>query len=219
MVFKKRKVNKVQNVGPHFRENLFEDARLKAWKFLNFLSSQVEEGMTEKDLQEVCEAEMQRTSIEKWWHPIKIRFSQNTTKSFREPSLEGIRIQEGDLFFIDLGPVFFNHEADVGQTFCLGDPDFKNPAEEVFHELKVLWEQQGLKGTELYERACDLAKERGLIFNLKMGGHRLSDFPHALHHKGQLKDFDTTPQKKRWILEVHLIDEDQKEGYFFEDLL
>lgn len=167
----------------------------------------------------ICEDLKDKAAVEKWWHPVKIRFSKNTVKSFREPSQENITIEKGDPFFLDLGPVFSGHEADVGQTFLLGEPNFKNPAEEVFYELRSLWENENLKGTELYQKACHLAKERGLIFNLKMGGHRLSDFPHALHHKGQLKDFDTTLLKKRWVLEVHLIKEDHSMGYFFEDLL
>lgn len=202
-------------VGPQFNEKLFDQARQKGWELLHTLSSQVTEGMTESELLNLSK----KHSVEKWWHPTKIRFGMNTQRSFREPSEEGIKIKNGDLFFLDLGPVFEGHEADVGQTFRLGDPNFKNPAEEVFHELKILWVKDSLQGVALYEAACELAEKRGLLFNLKMGGHRLGDFPHALHHKGSLKDFEQVPQKERWILEVHLIERDHSMGYFFEDLL
>ncbi len=209
----------IEAVGENFHSTSFEKARTKAWSLLKALAKTAEEGISEEDLKSLTEYKAKALGLEKWWHPIKIRFGVNTSKSFREPSRPDVTLKKEDLFFLDLGPVFDAHEADVGQTFKLNDENFKNPAEEVFHELKELWFHQGLSGEALYQEACNKANERGLLFNLKMAGHRLSDFPHALHHKGSLKDFEAHPAPQRWILEVHLLEKDHSGGYFFEDIL
>lgn len=209
----------MEDVGPNFQSELFQSARKEAWDLLHQLQSFAQPGQQEKVLKEKCEDLAQSLGLEKWWHPIKVRFGKNTLKSFRDSSDESITLKEGDIFFFDIGPVFKEHEADVGQSFQLGNPSFKNPAEEVFEALKKYWSEDQLSGEALYNKACDLAKAKGLTFNLKMGGHRLSEFPHALHHKGALKDFSEAPTPERWILEVHLLDTKMERGYFFEDLL
>ncbi|MCF8060556.1 MAG: aminopeptidase P family protein [Bacteriovoracaceae bacterium] len=207
----------METIGHSFNPNLFEKARLEAWELINKVASKVEIGMSEGDLLKVLEYDSQH--VERWWHPTKIRFHQNTICSFRDTSTPNIKLEKDNLFFLDIGPVFYDHEADVGQTFKLGDPSFKNPAQELFSELKQYWMNEGLSGKALYELACEIAERKNLIFNLKMAGHRLSEFPHALHHKGPLKDWSETISSKRWVLEVHLLEKDQSLGYFFEDLL
>jgi hypothetical protein len=209
----------METIGPSFDILLFDKARLMAWELLEKVTSKVEEGMGEEDLLQVLKAESSSYEVERWWHPIKIRFDRNTTCSFKDLSLPNIKIEKNHLFFIDIGPVFMGHEADVGQTFKLGDPSFINPAQEIFNKLKDLWKDQGLSGINLYEQACQLAQERNLIFNLKMGGHRLSEFPHALHHRGALMNWTETTNSCRWVLEVHLLEKDGSQGYFYEDLL
>lgn len=155
----------------------------------------------------------------KFWHPHKVRFGQNTRCSFRDPSTPDIQLQKGDLYFIDMGPVIDGHEADVGQTFCLGNPTFKNPAELLFRKLEKIWREEGLTGLALYDHARKLAKETGYILNDRMQGHRLGDFPHALFHRGGLKDFESSPHEMLWVLEIHLLEKNNKRGYFFEDIL
>ena len=54
---------------------------------------------------------------------------------------------------------------------------------------------------------------------MSMNGHRLGDFPHALHYKGKLSDFSEAPFPNLWVLEIHLIDEKINRGAFFEDIL
>jgi Xaa-Pro aminopeptidase len=216
-----------ENVGESFQEDLFLAARTKAWILCAELAAQAKPGMREADLKSCLETLAKNAGVEKWWHPIKIRFGQNTLCSFRDPSDDQVTLKDEDYFFIDIGPVFSNHEGDVGQTYFLKNGkiqrDFKNPAQVVFLKLKELWEKEGITGRELYERACLLSGELGFEFNTKMAGHRLSDFPHALHHKGSLKDFEKRPKEQRWILEVHLLKKEnepvESRGFFFEDLL
>lgn len=59
----------------------------------------------------------------------------------------------------------------------------------------------------------------GYLLNDKMQGHRLGDFPHALFHRGNLKDFERPPQRMLWVLEIHLLEPDSERGYFYEDIL
>lgn len=211
----------IEAVGSSFDLNLFEKARDLAWQNLSECVNLLNEGDTEEIAQEKIRNHFAQNlpQFEKWWHPLKVRFGKNTLCSFRDISQEGIALEEGMIFFIDMGPVFDNHEADVGQTYLFGNHSFTNPAENIFNQLKSLWINKSLTGHALYQEAVKLSEEQGLTFNLKMAGHRLSDFPHALHHKGSLKDVDFRPEEKKWVLEVHVLDEKRNVGYFFEDLL
>lgn len=209
----------IEAIGPSFSLQKFEAARKQAWAMIDKLSAFAEPGMLSENFIELLEDPQFFSEREKWWHPIKVRLGKNTQCSFRDKNLEEPRLKLGDLFFFDIGPVFYGHEADVGQTFCLGDRNFKNPAEEIFKELKEVWKKEKLTGEALYERGVQLASSRNLEFNPKMVGHRLSEFPHGIHHKGSLGTFDQCPLPDRWILEVHLVDKKQEIGYFFEDLL
>lgn len=211
--------SKIESVGQEFSLEKFNDAREKAWDMLKELSEFVEPGMNKEDILRKLEDSSFFPTREKWWHPIKVRLKSNTQCSFRDVDHREETLQTGDLFFFDIGPVFNSHEADVGQTYRLGFPQFKNPAETLFHELNQIWKDEGLSGEKLYLVAKEKAENLSLEFNPKMLGHRLSDFPHALHHKGSLGKFDSTPLPDRWILEVHLVDSKNECGYFYEDLL
>ena len=53
----------------------------------------------------------------KFWHPVHVRFAENTLLGYKEKSYIDLVLQENDLFFFDIGPVFEGHEGDYGQTF------------------------------------------------------------------------------------------------------
>ena len=40
--------------------------------------------------------------------------------------------------------------------------------------------------------------------NLDIKGHRVSDFPHAIHRGGDLGDFEHYPNAGLWILEIQI---------------
>lgn len=128
------------------------------------------------------------------------------------------------MFFLDIGPVFEGYEGDVGETFVLGnDPEMHKIVEaskEVFAKVKQEWAGNKLSGDDLYQFAQGYAKELG--YNLALegaSGHRISEFPHALYHKGHLKDFKSNPSPHRWVLEIHLHHPEHQYGAFFEDIL
>lgn len=208
-----------QNVGPHFSLEVFHQARSLAWEMLTSLKNAAKIGMKKEDFLQILESPFFFPDREKWWHPIKIRLGKNTQCSFRDKDIEEAVLKEGDLYFFDIGPVFQGHEADVGQTFRLGDEGFINPAETLFKKLELLWQREGITGEKLYVEGLKEAERLGFEFNPKMVGHRLGDFPHAIHHKGSLGSFKSQPIEDRWILEVHLVDKKNQCGYFYEDLL
>ena len=218
-----------ESVGLNFQDHDLKEAQHMGWQLLSDLNSCVEVGDTaqvlQSKLQELCSKKSPYSQLfEGWWHPVKIRLGPNTLCSFREKPLSpDYKLQTGDLYFFDFGPIFLGYEADIGESFQWGNKTFVNKAREVFDQLKAFWSQPNLKerptGVELYERGEALAKEQHLEFNTHMKGHRLGDYPHAIHHKGPLGKLEKAVSPNRWILEVHLRDRENQQGYFFEDLL
>ena len=74
-------------------------------------------------------------------------------------------------------------------------------------------------GLELYRYVQEQAQAMGWVLNLKIKGHRVSDFPHAVHRGGDLGDFEHYPNQGLWILEIQIAHPDLPYGAFFEDLL
>ena len=153
-----------------------------------------------------------------------MRFGVNTVLPFAKPPLENHVLQDDDLFFLDIGPVFHGYESDIGETFQLGsNPKTQKLIEDsktLFAMVKKHWQMTGSNGEELYRYASSHAEERGYKLALEgASGHRISEFPHAAHYRGKLKTFDLIPTPSRWILEIHLIDTQRKIGAFSEDVL
>ncbi len=212
--------NSPESTGESFQLSRYLNAREKAWHLLykinDYIQSHYRE-LSEEDIhnkiKEIFGADI------KFWHPHKVRFNENTRCSFRDHSVKGVSLDLMDRYFIDLGPILDQHEADVGQTYCIGDKSFKNPAQILFHQLEDLWKKEGITGEQLYDRAKEMASDLNCELNEKMQGHRLGDFPHALFHRGGLNEFEETPQEMLWVLEIHLLHLEKNEGYFFEDIL
>lgn len=215
---------KKETVGSVFKEDSLQVAQKKAWAALTQTASRLQPGHTEKDALVFLKESLKAEGVEKIWHPPQIRFGENTVKPFGERGTPGVTLKENDLFFLDIGPVFDGHEGDVGTTYTVGnDPQMSkiaNDAKIVFEEVRNEWEATGKSGSALYEFASQIAREKGWILSLNgASGHRVSDFPHAIHYRGKLKTFESTPTANRWILEIHLLDPAGRFGAFHEDLL
>lgn len=213
-----------ENVGENFSSDSIEGARRKTWELVYALSQLVKPGQSEKEIEDISKEIFKEFGVEKKWHPSKFRFGVNTLKSFREVSEPNIILKENDLFFIDIGPVFFGHEGDCGKTFSVGNNqehiDIINASEEIFSEVKKCWKETGKSGHELYKFAQESAKTRGYIMTLKgASGHRIGDFPHSIHHKGLLTGLKDRPSPQRWILEIQIRHPEKSFGAFFEDML
>lgn len=211
-----------ENCGSHFDLELYLKARTKTIQAVRATAQKIQPGMNETDAVAILNLELDLIATEKFWHPTKFRINSNTIKSFRELSEEVILLKN-DIFFIDIGPVFFEHEGDYGETFVVGnDPQLMNlqsAPQKIFNATQAEWKSKKLTGVELYSFAEAEAKKHNLKLNSNMYGHRLGDFPHALHHKGKLGSFEHSPKPHLWVLEIHVIDESINRGAFFEDIL
>lgn len=212
----------LQDFGEKFDLQKLFQARDVARDLTYELSSLITPGMTEDKAHALYKELSQKHGVEKQWHPPKLRFGPNTLKNFRDPSDPYI-LQEEDLFFLDIGPVIFGHEADYGETFSLGSShELKYLAEaskKIFYEVENYWKKNHLTGAPLYEFARSKAEALGLYLNMGSDGHRIGDFPHHIHFKGGLVECEEDVVPNAWILEIHLWDQKRKIGSFFEDIL
>ncbi len=214
--------NEKEQCGAKFNLDQFIFSQNKTKKLVQDFSLKIKPGMSEKRAFEELELYLNESGLEKRWHPTKLRFGKNTTKSFRDLSDEVI-LAEDDIFFFDIGPVYGEHEGDFGETFDLGN-NLENQklalaSKEVFEVTKELWKKEKLTGEALYQKAEALALKMGYQLNTKMYGHRLGDFPHALFCKESLGNIDFNPAPFLWVLEIHIIDQKRQLGSFYEDLL
>lgn len=212
----------IQNFGNKFDLSKLIDARNLAKEIAYELKDQITPGMTEAHAHKLYKEICLRHGITKQWHAPKLRFGPNTLLNFGDVSAE-YTLKENDIFFIDIGPVINEHEADFGETFYLGNnPEHKKicaSQRSVFDEVRNHWLETHKTGLALYEYAKEVSQKHGFILNMDQDGHRIGDFPHQLFYKGSLKDCDESIIPNAWILEIHLWNPDRKFGAFFEDLL
>lgn len=215
---------KIENNGPQFNPLLLFSSQEKLKLGVSQLNSQIKVGMTENEALIIANEIFSNLKMDKYWHAPKIRFGINTLKTFSETSAPGVVLQENDIYFLDFGVVFENHESDYGRTYVLGDNEgyhqLKSASEILFNELKMAWRLQTLTGQQLYELATNSAEKMGYKFNLSDGsGHRIGDFPHHVHFRGDLADVEFVPCENHWILEVQIYDPALHRGAFYEDIL
>jgi methionyl aminopeptidase len=157
------------------------------------------------------------------WHRITVRFGQNTTKNFDEPSAPRVVLSDNDIFFLDIGPIHEGCEGDAGDTFVVGaDSEMIKAAADVksiWTATRQRWLDDGLTGMALYKFAEESAQQLGWRLNLGLTGHRLSEFPHSAHYDGTLQAVDFRPSDLRWVLEIQIRHPERNFGAFFEDLL
>lgn len=214
-----------QGVGPHYSRDSFKISQKKGWEILFQLKEKIQAGMTEADAREVYKHILKQNKIEKNWHPPKIRFGPNSTKSFKEISDESYILKCDDIFFLDIGPIIDGYEVDVGKTFQIGNVNNSylkiiSDGEEIFQITKNKFISEDLKGPDLYLFAESEAKKRGwTMIDEGANGHRVGDFPHHVYYKGSLKGFTEKLVPNLWILEIQLTDANKNFGSFTEDVL
>ena len=115
-----KNMSTAQNVGSNFNIDQYLIARELTKKSLRETAKKVNIGMTEQDIEKILLLELEKNQFLKFWHPTKIRMNTNTIKNFRDPS-DLTKLNESDIYFIDIGPVFLDHEGDYGETFIIGN--------------------------------------------------------------------------------------------------
>ncbi|MBU6960873.1 M24 family metallopeptidase [Pseudomonas sp. CVAP len=198
-------------------------AKRKTWEAIEEMASRIKPGMLESEALQMGLEVLTGLGMDRIWHPTKIRFGENTLKTFKQPSSGDPVLGENDIFFIDLGVVWDRHEGDCGATFTTGnDPEMQAcaaAAKTLFDQVHDYWRTHQVAGPELYRYAEEQASVMGWVLNLDIKGHRASDFPHAIYRAGDLGNFDACPNVGLWILEIQLAHPTRPFGAFYEDLL
>jgi Xaa-Pro aminopeptidase len=210
-------------VGQRFDATRMQHARTRSWAALQGIRERMRPGISEDEARTEAAKVFSDLGMERLWHPVIVRIGPNTTKTYRERSLPGVRLGENDIYFIDLGLVFGGHEGDVGDTFTVGNaPQLQacaDAARALFQIVADAWRHQQLSGQALYAFAEQQAEAMGWRLNHAIKGHRVSDFPHSVHKAGDLGTLEATPSTGLWILEIQIAHPTEPYGAFYEDLL
>ncbi|RMZ83061.1 hypothetical protein DV738_g1335, partial [Chaetothyriales sp. CBS 135597] len=200
-------------------------------------------GVSEKQLSnEIHELGRQRHGVRTHWHKRVVRSGRNTLLPYEENPPDRI-LEEDDILFVDLGPVFEQWEADFGRTFVLGGGGTnknKDPVKAKLQaDLQPIWDtvkarfdaDPDITGEQLYAAACEESRKAGWEFGGKHSGHLVGNFPHeripndkiSLYitkgNGSRMRDTDKDGNKRFWILEIHLVDRERGVGSFMEQLL
>lgn len=212
-----------QLVGPNFNADLMKQAQQRGLAALTEIARRIDVGMTEPQANALALAVLAEFGAQTHWHPPIIRFGANSCKIYSEASDTSIQLQANDIFFIDLGPVFDGHEADIGATFTVGDaPEHQACAAAVaaiFQQVSQHWQATGCHGEALYAFAEQHAAAMGYQFNQEIKGHRVGDFPHRLYANGRLGDFSGPVRDGIWVLEIQIRHPSLPIGGFMEQVL
>lgn len=211
-----------EQVGSGFSLALMQHAQQQSWLALRQIAAALKPGMSESEARQIAKDMLAAQGAEKLWHPVIIRFGANTCKTYDQPS-DKLLLQENDIFFIDIGPVFNGHEGDVGATFVLGEDPIKlqcaAAASSVFQLVRQRWLVGDCSGVDLYQYAQQQCAALGFELNLAIKGHRICDFPHKVHASGELGEQSHLPSAGVWVLEIQLRHPSLPIGAFYEDVL
>jgi Xaa-Pro aminopeptidase len=210
--------------GDSFQLERLLQAREKSIALMETLGKRILPGMTEGEALAICDSLYKERGVEKKWHRSWIRFGENTLLPYGELADPKTTLKENDIFFVDLGPVFDNYEGDIGKAYVVGNDSemhkCKKDSEEIFQIVSDKWREDRLTGEALYQFAEEEAKKRGWLFSTRgASGHRVSDFPHAVHYKGAIAKLPFTPSRGIWVLEIQIRHPERPFGAFVEDLL
>jgi Xaa-Pro aminopeptidase len=183
----------------------------------------VKPGMLEEDAVAQGRKILKGMGLLRGWHGVRVRFGPNTLKVFRAPSEPGTILQENDIFFVDIGPVWERWEGDAGNTYVVGtDADMhrcKRDVRVLFDRVQAKWRADSLAGRGLYDFATAEARAMGWELNLDTSGHRLAHFPHEALYSGSLSAVNFAPTTDLWVLEIQIRHPERQIGAFYEDLL
>ena len=196
----------------------------------------VRHGRSESDVEEDIRAlAATEFGVEKHWHRRIVRSGPNgVTTAGDHPPVR--MIEQDDIVYLDLGPVFGGWEADIGKSYALGnDPRKKALVAELPRQFEKLQRHfrahPDITGAALYEFAVKSAQDAGWKFGGKIAGHIISEFAHAQIpgakdltrisplNLAPMSGPDGNGKPRHWIGEIHLVEQNQSFGGFYERLL
>lgn len=217
------KQTELEAVGSAFIKEKMLEMRGKTRAAIHAIAAACKPGMVEEDAVQMARDILAESDMVRGWHDVYVRFGSNTLKTFGAASDPGVVLNDNDVFFIDIGPVWGDFEGDGGETFTVGEaPEMAKcaaDARKLFHIVRKKWESTGMSGKQLYDFAIEEAKTMGWELNMDLSGHRLSDFPHEAIYPGPLAEVDFKPSPLIWVLEIHIRHPSAGYGAFFEDML
>jgi Xaa-Pro dipeptidase len=196
----------------------------------------VRPGVSERQVEdEVRDLALKDFGVTTHWHRRIVRSGPNsiTTAGDHPPVRD---IGDGDIVYLDLGPVFEGWEADIGKSYALGDHPRKHAlvAElpRQFEKLQSHFRANpAITGASLYDFAVKAAEQAGWKFGGKIAGHIVSEFAHAQipgpkdltriypDNPEPMSNPDGNGNPRHWIGEIHLVELDGSFGGFYERLL
>jgi Xaa-Pro aminopeptidase len=215
--------SQIEGTGASYQVKKLLDVRLRTRQAVYKIAANIHPGMVEEDARAMARDILKDLGMRRGWHHIITRLGSNTTKDFMALSEPGVVLQDNDVFFIDIGPIYGDTEGDAGETFVVGDDPEHHKAKAdvraIWEEVRARWFSTRASGQQLYEYAQQSTEQRGWKLNLDLSGHRLSDFPHSAHYDGSLADVDFRPSANLWVLEIAIAHPERPFGAFYEDLL
>ncbi|OBH75166.1 aminopeptidase [Mycobacterium scrofulaceum] len=196
----------------------------------------VRPGVSERQLSdEINRLAAQLFGVTRHWHRRVVRAGENTLQPFSERPPDRV-VTDGDIVFLDFGPIFAEWEADFGRTFVLGD----DPAKAALRDaLPRVWRagreyfdaRPAVTGAQLFDFVVGVAHAEGFEFASPIAGHLVGEFPHkkiagpgvqwyiAPGSNKPMRRRDPAGRLCHWILEIHLADRVRGFGGFYEQLL
>ncbi|MFF4253943.1 M24 family metallopeptidase [Streptomyces sp. NPDC001663] len=172
----------------------------------------------------------------RYWHARLVRAGINTAAPYDESTPVRV-IEEDDIVFCDLGPIFEEWEADFGRTYVLGDdPDklrLRDSLPQLWESGRRYFEQHPeVTSAELFAFMESQVKARGWELGAGFTGHLVGQFPHdmvpppddihsyiARDSHRPMRRLDDIGRVCHWILEVYVMDRERQFGGFHEQLL
>ncbi len=212
-----------ERLGERHDHRILLEARRRAIAAVRDLARRIAPGMTEAEGLGLAMRALRAQGFESDWVAPTLRFGTNTLKKYAEPSDPNVVLGADDVWFVDVGPLWREHECDYAETFAVGgDPErhrLARDVREVFERTARHWREARPSGADLYRYAAAQAASLGWQLDPEMAGHRLGVHPHAALHDGTLAKAEFTPSAGIWMLEIQLRHPDVPYSAFFEDLL
>lgn len=192
-------------------------------------------GRTEREIErDIHEIARRDFGVKRHWHQRIVRAGGNTVLKGADVPVR--TVGEDDMVFVDLGPVFGKWEADVGQSYAIGnDPQKQGLCSALPVVFQAISEQYranpAICGADLYAFACSFAASLGWHFAHDIAGHIVGEFRHARvgidpatyvispANIRPLNTPDATGHPQYWIAEVKLAPTSGKFAGFYERLM
>jgi len=202
---------------------LINEAAKKSWQVLEEIASFIRPGIKESEAHQQARQVYKNHSITRSWHNPYIKFGRNTCLTYSQKPTEDLVLQDEDIAFIDIGPIWGEIEGDTGKTLVFGDNkiyhELKRTSEELFRLGLEYYRAKNPTGVEMQKFISQKTQELGYEYLLESGGHLIGMFSHGATWNKGIALYDQPMKPGVWILEIHIKHRELPYGAFFEDVL